>query len=645
MSDSLAALATTFLAATDADERRRAFGNLTTRIRLIAAEGHIDQAIRGLRWASHPGLDFTSAHALARLQKSLRFAGHSGSPLRLAILGNLTLDQLTPLVDLYLFAAGIDVEIYTAPYGTLRQEILDSTSGLFRFRPQITFLATSWRDLAHVPNFNDDSASVNDLVASEVSDWSALWQRLIEGAGGQVVQNNFDAPPARALDNHDRRHPAGLSTFIDRVNLALAEQAPSGVTIHDLDHLAACAGRWAWSDERFFHLAKLPCAPECHVGYAHSAASVIAALRGVSHKCLVLDLDNTLWGGIIGDDGLGGIRLGQGDAEGEAFAAFQRYVLGLRRRGVLLAVCSKNHEATAREVFGRHSEMVLRPSDIACFVANWDDKATNLRRIARELNIGMNALVFVDDNPAERALVRELTPDVAVPEMPADPADYVRALESHRYFQITALAAEDLQRTDFYKANAERAALESSAESVESFLQSLRMTARLASVTPATVERAVQLVNKSNQFNLTTRRTTPAELLAKSRDPDWVTITVSLADRFGDNGLISVILARRAGAVLGIDTWLMSCRVLKRGVEHLVLNELARAARSRGLTRLIGEYIPTPKNALVTDHYAGLGFAQTAADADGRTTWELRLDEWSPRSMPIEVLAADEQAA
>ena len=254
-------------------------------------------------------------------------------------------------------------------------------------------------------------------------------------------------------------------------------------------------------------------------------------------------------------------------------------------------------------------------------------------------------VVFVDDNPAERALVRQLLPEVAVPEMPADPADFVRALERHRYFQIAALAVEDLQRTDFYKANAERAALESSVQSVEAFLQSLRMTARLGPVTPANVERSAQLVNKSNQFNLTTKRTTPAELLAKSRDPDWLTLTVALADRFGDNGLISVVLANRDGDALAIDTWLMSCRVLKRGVENMVLNELAMAARNRGLTRLIGEYVPTAKNALVAEHYSVLGFDRVAVDDGGRTKWELKLDNWSPRSIPIEVLTADGQAA
>ena len=237
------------------------------------------------------------------------------------------------------------------------------------------------------------------------------------------------------------------------MNLALQDSAPPYVTIHDIDHLSAVSGRWEWGDDRFFHHAKLPCSPERLVDYAHSLSSLIVAQLGAGRKCLVLDLDNTLWGGVIGDDGLGGIRLGQGDPESESFVAFQRYAKSLCERGVILAVCSKNTESVARQVFEEHAEMVLRLDDIACFIANWDDKATNLRRIARELNIGLNSLVFVDDNPAERAIVRRLVPDVAVPELPADPADYIFALERHRYFQPVTLSAEDLQRTAYYRAD------------------------------------------------------------------------------------------------------------------------------------------------------------------------------------------------
>ncbi len=345
----------------------------------------------------------------------------------------------------------------------------------------------------------------------------------------------------------------------------------------------------------------------------------------MAKKCLVLDLDNTLWGGVIGDDGLGGIRLGQGDPEGEAYLAFQQYVKGLQRRGVILAVCSKNNEETAREVFEKHPEMVLRLEDISCFVANWDDKAKNLRLIAEQLNIGRNSLVFVDDNPAERAIVRQLVPDVAVPEMPQDVAEYIRTLEQYRYFQVLSVGAEDFHRTEYYRADAMRRQVEATSEDIDGYLRSLEMVARIAPISSTTLERSVQLIHRSNQFNLTTRRRSAAEVLALLEDGAWVTRTVSLADRFGDNGLISVLLARECGEALEIDTWLMSCRVLKRGVEHFLLDHLCRLAGQRGLKAIRGEYIPTSKNGLVRQHYADLGFSQTGNGDDGRTLWELKL--------------------
>ena len=358
---------------------------------------------------------------------------------------------------------------------------------------------------------------------------------------------------------------------------------------------------------------------------------------GLAKKCLVLDLDNTLWGGVIGDDGLGGIRLGQGDGEGEAFLAFQRYAKTLKDRGIILAVCSKNTEAIAKEVFQKHPEMVLRLDDISCFVANWNDKAANLRGIARALNIGLSSLVFADDNPAERALVRQFVPEVAVPELPHDPADYIQAIERHRYFQITSLGREDLQRAEYYRANAERQQALGGSENVEQFLESLQMVARIAPVDEVSLERTAQLINKSNQFNLTTRRRTAAEVMALLDDPAWFTCAVSLRDRFGDNGLVSVLLAKVEDDALVIDTWLMSCRVLKRDVEAMLYNHLCRWALQRGVRRIRGQYIPTAKNGIVKDHYASLGFVQSGEAADGTTSWEFVVDGgWIPCVVPIE---------
>lgn len=595
-------------------------------------QGHHDQVAELFPRLVLPGLDYTTANSLCRIRDRLRDnSALPGRSIKIAVLGNFTTQQLAALLDLYLCAESVKAEFYQADYGTLRQEILDPDSGLHKFKPDFVLIATTWRDLQYRPEFSDDSGAVKQKVEREVADWAKLWHLAQQRLGCQVIQNNFDAPPWRTLANLECRHPAGFGRYIGRVNDSLQDAAPPFVTIHDIDHLAACWGRWEWGDERYFHQAKLPCSPEHLVDYAHSLASLVLAQLGLGKKCLVLDLDNTLWGGVIGDEGLGGIRLGQGDPESEAYIAFQRYLKALRQRGVILAVCSKNTDSIAREVFEKHPEMVLRLDDISCFMANWDDKATNLARIAKELNIGLNSLVFVDDNPAERSIVRQLRPEVAVPEMPEDPANYVRALDRHRYFQAIALSAEDLKRTDFYRADAARQTLESSADDLNSFLVSLELVAQCGPIVPATLERSVQLINRSNQFNLTTKRYSNADVLAVMEDPNWITFTVSLQDRFGDNGLISVLLARIEGNVLVIDTWLMSCRVLKRNVEQFLLNKVVATARARGLSRIAGDYIPTQKNGLVRDLYATLGFTPKSSDETGTTHWQLDVDSnWQP---------------
>jgi len=301
-------------------------------------------------------------------------------------------------------------------------------------------------------------------------------------------------------------------------------------------------------------------------------------------------------------------------------------------RGVILAVCSKNNEQTAREVFEKHPEMILRLDDFSCFVANWTDKATNLRSIAQQLNVGLDSLVFVDDNPAERSIVRQMVPEVAVPEISDDPIEFVEALERHRYFQVATLGSEDFKRTEYYRANARRAEIQESASGLDDFLRSLDMTATIGPIQAATLERSTQLINKSNQFNLTTRRRSVAEVMALTQSPDWVTVTVSLADRFGDNGLISVVLAHVQQDILEIDTWLMSCRVLKRGVERFLLNYLCEAAMARKLKSMRGEYIPTAKNDLVRNHYAELGFHNVEIKPDGYTVWALPLADHKPLS-------------
>jgi FkbH-like protein len=623
--------------------RSDALRALLVALRHALEAGDVAGVAAVLRRVVSPALDYTTAQSLCRLHAAIKKSGIPlGPKTRLAVLGSVTTKQLVALIELHLFAAGVDADVYEADYGVFRQEILDPQSALYQFQPQIVFLATTWRDLARRPKLNDSREELARLVEAEQAEWRSLWETLQARIGCQVIQNNFVLPPVRSFGNHELRHPGSVNRYLSATNQHLLDTAPPFVTIHDVDNLASLCGRWSWSDPRFVHQAKMPCAPEYLVDYAHSVASLVGAQLGLAKKCLVLDLDNTLWGGVIGDDGLEGIRLGQGDPEGEAFLAFQEYVKGLERRGVILAVCSKNEEATAREVFEKHSEMVVRSNDISCFVANWDDKATNLRTIARTLNIGLDSLVFVDDNPAERAIVRRLVPDVAVPELPEDVTAYPQVIEQHRYFQLISVGTEDFQRTEYYQSDSLRKSAEASGGDMEAYLCSLEMVARVGPIEAATLERSAQLIQRSNQFNLTTRRRSASEVLALLNDSSWITRVVSLADRFGDNGLISVLLARVSAGVMEIDTWLMSCRVLKRGVEEFLMNHVSRLALAEGIGMIRGEFIPTPKNALVRDHYAGLGFTRVRTDPDGRTRWERQLDAgWQPLTTLIAEMPAD----
>jgi len=371
--------------------------------------------------------------------------------------------------------------------------------------------------------------------------------------------------------------------------------------------------------------------------YGDLVARIAAAQRGRSYKCLVLDLDNTIWGGVVGDDGVEGLVLGQGSAAGEAFVAFQEYAHQLSQRGVILAVCSKNTEAIALAPFASHPEMILTRSAFAAFVANWSDKAANLRAIAAQINIGLDALVFADDNPFERNLVRRELPAIAVPELPEDPAFYAQCLADAGYFESVLVTGEDLARAGQYQANAQRDVARQSTSDLPTYLKSLEMHMQAGPFDSIGQARITQLINKTNQFNLTTRRYTEQDVRAMTTDPDIVTFQVRLTDKYGDNGMIAVVIAKPVKQELMIDTWLMSCRVLGRQVEHATLNLLMGEARKRGYQAVAGEFRPTEKNALVRDHYAGLGFKADGSGEDGNSFWRLPVANYVPLETHIQI--------
>lgn len=560
-------------------------------------------------------------------------------------MGSSTLTHLVSGIRVAGLRHGMWVDIYEAAYGQYLQELMDSGSGLYAFRPDFLCLAMDAQHLLDVSRANPSAAI--DHVRN-------CWHLAKEGLRCSVIHQTVLPTFADLMGSNEHHLVDSPQAFIRHFN-TLLEGASEDAFVHLLaiDKYAAVDGLRIWHDTALWYRSKQEVHPSVSHLYGEYLMRVVAARRGRSRKCLVLDLDNTLWGGVIGDDGLQDIVLGQGTALGEAYIALQRYALRLKERGIILAVCSKNDEGNALEVFEQHPEMVLKREDIACFSVNWEDKPANLRRIASVLNIGLDSLVLVDDNPFERNLVRQELPEVAVPELPDDPAYYVECIAAAGYFESVALSAEDRDRASQYVANAEREQLRSTATNMEAYLKSLRMQMIWKPFDDLGMQRIVQLLNKTNQFNLTTQRYGEGEVRALMKDPRVLTWQIRLKDRFGDNGMIALMIASlNTGGDFEIDTWLMSCRVLGRQVEDACLNLMVEGAKALGAKRIVGKYRATPKNGIVRDLFARMGFTplptaggDTATVPAEGTFWFLDVGRFTPRSCEIAILEQVESAA
>jgi FkbH-like protein len=472
-----------------------------------------------------------------------------------------------------------------------------------------------------------------------------LAQKVNAKTGAEVILANFKLPSRHDLGAYRSRTLGSDWSFRKWVNLEMGLNAPSGVRIWDLEFLANRIGGIQAADPRGWFETKQPGSPALLVELAREAAHLIASLKRAPKKVLVLDLDNTIWGGVVAEVGLEGIELGDTSPRGEAFKAFQKCAASLKDRGVLLAVCSKNDFKKAAEPFEKHPEMVLRMADIVSFKANWEPKSENIRQMARELNLGLDSFVFVDDNPAEIDIVRQFAPEVTTILLGPDPSEYAAQLQDCRLFEPAGITAEDVERTSQYRAEAERKVLEASVTDMDSYLSSLAMEGTISEFSVVDAPRVSQLINKSNQFNLTTRRRSEAEVLAVMKDAGFVGYSMRLKDRFGDHGLISIVIGKKAEGTMEIDTWLMSCRVLKRQVEEEVLNELARLAKLRGCQRLEGIYLPTVKNEMVRDFYGRMGFTLTG-ESDAKREFALNLESFQPIPTKIKIIRrAYEQSA
>ena len=561
--------------------------------------------------------------------------------IRFALLSSSTIDHLAPAIRIAGLRRRMLIDVHNGAFAQYRQDILDPNSSLRQFAPQAMLFSLSAREvIAGVP-LTATVDEVDRIIARFIDQLRSLWQKAREIYNATIIQQTFIDVTEPLFGGYDRLVAGAPTRVVARLNDKLCEAATQdGALLLDIARVSERDGIDAWFDTGRWLQGKLEIAPQAAPLYGDMVARVLGAQRGLSKKCLVLDLDNTLWGGVIGDDGLEGIILGEGSAVGEAHLALQRYAKQLKERGVILAICSKNDAKIAEAAFLEHPEMLLRRSDIAAFLANWDDKAENLKAIATRLNIGIDSLVFVDDNPVERTRVRQSLPAVAVPELPDDAAHYVRCLSDAAYFEAVAFTSEDRHRAELYAANAEREALLGSAQSMDDFLRGLDMSVVSGPFTTVDHARIVQLFNKTNQFNPTTRRYTSEEITHLAGLPNVLTLQFRLLDRIGDNGLVSAMILRpttNEENVLEIDNWVMSCRVFGRRLEFEAMNIAVEAARHLGVRKFVADYVATPKNGVISELYPRLGFTAVRETevAKGATRWFLDLADYATHQSNI----------
>ena len=582
---------------------------------------------------------------ILRKRKSIRKELLSAGVLmekRIAILGGSTTHDVKDMLELFLLNQGIRPVFYESEYGQYWQDALFPVEELQTLKPDIIYIHTSNRNLTRYPEPTDSAAEVDKLLTQEYARFTAMWDALRTAYHCPIIQNNFEYPFYRIMGNRDAFDIHGRVNFITRLNLKFYEytQAHKNFFINDINYLSADYGLERWSDPFFWHMYKYAMNLDAIPVLAFSVSNIIKSLFGKNKKAFALDLDNTLWGGVVGDDGVENLAMGQETSMGQVYTEFQQYLQEMKKRGILLNVISKNDHKNA--IAGlEHPDGVLRPDDFISIKANWEPKSVNLVQMAQELSLLPESFVFVDDNPAERAIVRQQVPGVAVPEL--DTVEhYIQIIDRSGFFEVTSLSQDDLKRNEMYKENAARAQLQSSFASYEDYLLSLEMRATIKPFDPMYMSRIAQLTNKSNQFNLTTLRCTQEEIESFAADPGYVTLYGKLEDRFGDNGVVTVVTGKIERNELDIILWLMSCRVLKRDMEFATMDTLAEYAQKIGINKIVGHYYPTSKNGMVKNFYDLQGFTKTAEAEDGSTVWELDLSHGYEKKQRVIVINSEE---
>lgn len=532
------------------------------------------------------------------------------SKIKLAVMGDCATQFLSKAAEGMGYEAGIDLQLLDVDYNQIDAQVMDAKSEVYEFCPDYILIHMCSEKLyeAFCNSSPDGRYTFAEDMFAKIQNY---WAMIGEHSKCRILQFSFPEVNDSIFGSYANKTKASFIYQQRKLNLLLMDgvQANKNVYIADLCDIQNRFGRERFFDEKYYYSAKMPLSLEILPYAAKSVVDIIDALRGKFKKCVVLDLDNTLWGGVIGDDGMSGIQIGELGA-GHAFSDFQMWLKELKNRGIILAVCSKNNEDTAKEPFEKHPEMVLRLSDISMFVANWDDKASNIQYIQQTLNLGMDSFVFLDDNPFERNMVRSIIPNITVPELPEDPAMYLTYLKGLNLFETASYSEEDRDRTAQYQAEIGRVNLQKSFASIDDYLIGLEMIAEAKPFDEFHYPRISQLTQRSNQFNLRTVRYTEGEIAEIAKSDRYITIYYTLKDKFGDHGLISVVILEKQedGKTLFVNTWLMSCRVLKRGMEEFIVNRMIETAKNNGFDTVVGEYIKTPKNSMVEKIYEKMGF-------------------------------------
>jgi FkbH-like protein len=520
--------------------------------------------------------------------------------LKVAIVGGFTVDFLVDMLPLMFFQYGFGVDIYKGGYGEIASELLIPDSGLHTFKPDLIIVLPTYRDLIFFTSLGVE----NDKYVKSLQEELIIWKDIWSSVSVPIVQLSFDPPPSRSLGELDGFMNGGLLNYVRQINQLLVDNAPAHVGFIDAEYIAFRVGLEKWHDAHLYQMSKQPFSFDVLPILSHAIAARSQGIMSIGKKVLVVDLDNTLWGGVIGDDGLEGIILGPETAEGEAFTVFQQYIKELVNRGVVLAVCSKNNIDIAMQVFHHHSGMILSEDDVAHFEVNFKDKVTNIRRIAKVLNVGLDALVFVDDNPLERFWVQEQLTDVMVVDLPQDPADYIRELDKLNAFCVQRITNEDLGRSQSYQARKKITKLENTDDAMSVFLQNLQSEIVIEQFGGSTLDRVIQLLGKTNQFNLTQKRYSAEELKDKSID----VIIARLRDRVQDYGIVSVVVTKRNKEYLEIDNWVMSCRVFSRRLEYAIQEILIKKSKQTGCQFIHLEHKVTDRNGILTDVIRNIGY-------------------------------------